>query len=64
MKASEIITRLIQFDKTENPTFVKLYVRDANGGVVESKRFPVSAVFSHHEGFSEIVIEQSQRVTK
>lgn len=60
MKISEIISKLLQFDKTERPTYVKLYVRNSYGDVIESRRFPIAAVFSHNGDFAEIIIEASQ----
>ncbi len=60
MSISEIIRKLMQFDKTERITIVKMYVRNSDGDVLESKTFPVEAVFSHNEDAAEIIIEQSQ----
>jgi len=60
MTISEIIRKLLQCDKTERPTFVKLYTRDSHGDVIRTNIFPVEAVFSHTENSAEIIIEQSQ----
>ena len=60
MGISDIIRKLLQNDKTERPAFVRLYVRDSEGCVIESTTYPVEAVFSHREESAEIIIEQSQ----
>ena len=59
MSISEIIRKLMQFDKTERVIIVKMYIRNPDGDVLESKTFPVAAVFSHKEDAAEIIIEQS-----
>ena len=60
MSISEIITKLIQFNKTERPLFVKVYTRDSNGDVIGTKRYPVEAAFSHNEEYGELIVEESQ----
>jgi len=60
MEISRIISELVQFNRTERPTFVKLYIRNADGDVLEAKRWPVENVFSHGNDCAEIIIEQSQ----
>ena len=59
MKISEIIKKLIEFDKTERPAYVTLFERDSDGNVISKKRYPVEAVFSHEDGQAKICIEQS-----
>ena len=60
MSISEIISKLIQFNRTERPTFIKLYTRDSEGCVIGEARYPIEAVFSHNKDYAEIIIEQSQ----
>ena len=60
MKISEIIKKLINFDHTERPAFVKLYIRNADGDVLEVKRWPVENVFSHNKDYADNIIEDSQ----
>ena len=61
MESSEVIRRLVQFNRTEKPVYVKLYERLPNGDVIKSVRFPVQAVFAHNQDYAEIIIEQSQQ---
>ena len=58
MSISEVVTKLIQFDKTERPVNVVLHMRDENGDVVGRKTFLVEAVFSHQDGGAEIFITE------
>lgn len=57
---SEMISKLIPFNKTERPVFVKIYTRNTFGDVIGSRRYPVKAVFSHADDCAEIMIEESQ----
>ena len=60
MNISQVITNLIQFDKTEREVFVELRYRNKDGDVLKTERFPVSAVFSHKDSSAEIYIEMSE----
>lgn len=59
MEISEVVTKLIQFNKTERPVFVKLHKRDINGDVLETKTFKVDCVFSHGEDSAEIFVTEN-----
>lgn len=53
---TDVVTKLIQFNKTERPVVVTLYTRDQYGCVLEEKEFKVEAVFSHRDDTAEIII--------
>ncbi len=58
MSISEVVTKLIQFNKTERTVNVVLHMRDENGDVVGRKTFPVEVVFSHQDDRAEIFITE------
>ncbi len=60
MTISEIITKLIQFNKTERPLFVKIYTRDNEGNVIKTMKYPVDNAFSHADSYAEIIAEEAQ----
>ena len=60
MSISEIVCKLLQFNKTERVVFVKLYTRDGDGNVIGIREYPVEAVFSHYNDCAVIHIEQSE----
>ena len=60
MKISEVIIKLIEFNKTGRDVYVDLYERDNEGRVISKKRYPISAVFSHEHEQAKIYIEKSE----
>ena len=62
MKTSEVISRLVELDRTERPAYVILVTRDKNGMPICKQRFPVISVFSHASDMTKICIEQADCV--
>lgn len=56
MSISEIIAKLVQFNKTERQVFVTIYERDSNGDLISKKKLPVDACFSHNDESAELVV--------
>ena len=56
---TDVVTKLIQFNKTERPVMVKLHKRGDHGDVIETKTFAVEAVFSHGDECAEIFVTEN-----
>lgn len=61
MKATTMVSKIVEFMDSEKEVFVYIYMRDSYGCVIKTEVFPLEAVFAHEHGTVKLCIEASER---
>ena len=62
MIISKLISKIVEFNRTERQVFVTLRYRNNEGDVIKAETYPVDAVFSYKDDCADIYIEHSQKL--